>query len=113
MQNEQTTYYFEYSFPELYRVVSYSIGIDTTVIPALHLLQDHHTPAAANQCLLESLMELAANPQIDHIYAQVGDLFLPDEKGALVNAGDMVIDLCDKNICLKRRNLFANTSEEV
>ena len=111
MQGKQKEYYYTCSFPESYRIVAYTIGIDTTILSPLHLIQAKNTPATENQCPLESLIELAENPQIDHIYASVGDLFFFDKEGYRVDAGEMVIDLCDKNLCLKKHYLFGDSPE--
>lgn len=92
------TYYYRH-IPNSVRVVGNTVGIDTTIIPVLKLSGCKDTKQADDY--FEKLAILAGSPQIDHIYIASDSLSREDKSGEDPEGREVVIDLCDKNICVK------------
>lgn len=86
-----STHYMQFGIPTAVRIVSESLGMDTTVFPELN-----QNGIQGNYC--EGLIKLSKSPQIDHIYASCKHLFHEDTNKNYVDESENVIDFCDKNI---------------
>lgn len=92
------TYYY-WHIPNSVRIVGDTVGIDTTIIPVLKLSGCKDAKQADDY--FEKLATLAGSPQIDHIYIASDSLSREDKSGEDTGEREIVIDLCDGNICVK------------
>lgn len=87
-------YYKPAEKPELARIISKSLGLDTTI----------STNLQNNECCYQNLVELAKCPEIDHIYVYDGPVYCYDEidykdeeLNGFVKLEGQLIDICDGN----------------
>lgn len=86
-----STHYMQFGLPTSVRIISESLGVDTTIFPELH-------KAEIRDRYCDGLSQLAKSPQINHIYASCSHLFREDTSGHYVDESESVIDFCDKDI---------------
>lgn len=108
MENLKILYYAYPDIPEYVRIISESIGIDTTIVPSLHL---HEMNPAFSY--FDGLILFAHDPQIDHVYIKTSGLWEKDNARKLVDySGAQILDLSDDNTCLKELRFWKNDSLE-
>lgn len=103
MENEKQIYYYR-GIPDWVRIVSDTIGLDSTILPVLNLIPTKEIRQTDDY--YEDLLELSQNPQIDHIYVASGSLFREDDHGNYMDDGANIIDLCDEFICIKPARIW-------
>lgn len=107
----KTTYYYFFGAPKSARIISKSTGIDKTIFPTIDLIREdddrketvhYQNPAdRISHTYYAHLLRLSDNSQIDHIFVEDDSLCVEDEEEKLIDAGPLMLDLCDDKICLE------------